>query len=157
MLKTRSIALSLTVAVFAVLGAGCQSGAEDAPAAVAAGRVAADNTAEICDAFRHFEVDHLDKPAPTASAGAGNSLDGSLESFDTIAAADMKKLADRAIDPTVSTQLKAIATQISVLAGQGSGKTYDQVELANPEVFAAGGQAWVALEGRCGKAIIPTP
>lgn len=142
MLKTRSIALSLTVAAFAILGAGCQSGAADAPATAAA-----DNTAEICDAFRHFEVDHRDKPAPT----------GSLESFDAIAAADMTKLADRATDPTVSTHLKAIATQISALADQGAGQTYDQVALANTAVFTAGGQAWVALEGRCGKAIIPTP
>jgi len=148
MLKTRSVALSLAVAAFAVLGAGCQSKAGDVPAAAAAGRAAAGNTAEVCDAFRHFEVDHLDKSAPAAPA------DG--RSFDTVAAADMKKLADRATDPTVSAQLKAIATQIAVLAGQGSGKTYDQVEQANPEVFAAGGNAWVALEGRCGKAVIPT-
>jgi hypothetical protein len=144
--KTRSIALSLTVAAFAVLGAGCQNGAGDGPAAAATGRVAADNTAEVCDAFRHFEVDHLDQPAA-----------GAVESFDTVAAADMKKLADRATDATVSGQLTAIAAQISALAEQGSGRTYDQVELANPEVFAAGGKAWVALEGRCGKAIIPTP
>ena len=139
MLKTRSIALSLTVAAFAVLGTGCQSRAELAPAA------AADNTAEICDAFRHFEVDHLDQPT------AGDS------SFDTIAAADMRKLADRATDPAVSTQLTAITSQISVLADQGSGRTYDEVELAHPQVVAAGGQAWVALEARCGKAVIPTP
>jgi hypothetical protein len=140
MLKTRSIALSLTVAALAFLGAGCQSRAEMAPPAAAA-----DNTAEICDAFRHFEVDHLDEPA------AGDS------SFDTIAAADMRKLADRATDPAVSADLTAITTQISVLADQGSGRTHDQVELAHPEIFAAGGQAWVALEGRCGKAVIPAP
>jgi hypothetical protein len=103
-------------------------------------------TLTVADAFRHFEVDHLDQPA-----------DGPVESFDTVAAADMKKLADRATDATVSGQLTAIAAQISALAEQGSGRTYDQVELANPEVFAAGGKAWVALEGRCGKAIIPTP
>jgi hypothetical protein len=142
MLKTRSIALSLTVAAFAVLGAGCQSRAEMVPPAAAA---TADNTAEICDAFRHFEVDHLDEPA------AGDS------SFDTVAAADMRKLADRATDPAVSAHLTAITTQISVLAAQGSGRTYAEVELAHPQVFAAGGKAWVALEGHCGKAIIPTP
>jgi hypothetical protein len=141
MLKTRSIVLSLTVAAVAVLGAGCQRPDEVAPAAA----VTADNTTEICDAFRHFEVDHLDEPA------AGDS------SFDTVAAADMRELAGRATDPAVSAQLTAITTQISVLAGQGSGRTYDQVELAHPQVFAAGGQAWVALEGRCGKAVIPTP
>lgn len=152
MLNTRSIALSLTVVAFAVLGAGCQRGVAETPAAAAA-----DNTAEVCDAFRHFEVDHLDKPASSAPADAGDSLDGALESFNAVAAADMKKLADRATDPTVSAQLKAVTAQISTLAGQGSGKTYDQVELANPEVFAAGGKAWVALEARCGKAIIPTP
>ncbi|RSM62048.1 hypothetical protein DMB66_23090 [Actinoplanes sp. ATCC 53533] len=155
MLKTRSVALSLAVATFAVLGAGCQNQAEDVPAAAGAGRAAAGNTAEVCDAFRHFEVDHLDQPAPAASADAGGSQD--VRSFNAIAAADMKKLADRATDPAVSAQLKAIATQISVLADQKPGKAYDQVELANPEVFAAGGKAWVALEDRCGKAIIPTP
>jgi hypothetical protein len=147
MVKTRSIALSLTVAAFGVLGAGCQSGAEEARPAAAA----ADNTAEICDAFRHFEVDHLDKPA-----AAGDNLDSNLQSFDTVAAADMKKLAGRATDSTVAAQLSAISTQISLLAG-GSGKTYDQVALANPDAFTAGGKAWVALEGRCGKAIVPTP
>lgn len=79
------------------------------------------------------------------------------ESFDTVAAADMRKLAERATDPAVSTQLTAVTTRISVLAERGAGQTYDQVELANREVFAAGGEAWVALEGRCGKAIIPSP
>jgi 1-deoxy-D-xylulose 5-phosphate reductoisomerase len=150
MLKIRSVALSFTVATFAVLGAGCQNAAEHAPPAAATGRAAADNTAEICDSFRNFEVDHRDKPAP---AKAGDSL----TSFNTIAAADMKELAARATDPTVSAQLKAITAQVSILADQESGKTYDQVELANPEVFAAGGKAWVALEGRCGKAVIPSP
>jgi hypothetical protein len=140
MLKTRSVALCLAVAAFAVLGAGCQSGAGEAQAPAAA----ADNTAEICDTFRHFEVDHLDTPAR-------------LGSFDAIAAADLRKLADRATDPTVSAQLAAVTAQVTALADQGSGRTYDQVALANPEAFAAGGQAWVALEGRCGKAIIPTP
>jgi hypothetical protein len=152
MLKARSIALSLTVAAFAVLSAGCQSQAGDVRGTAAPGTAAADNTTEICDAFRHFEMNHLDTPASTGPADA----DGT-GSFDTVAAADMGKLADRATDPAVSAQLKAITTQISVLADQSSGKTYDQVELANREVFAAGGQAWVALEGRCGKAIIPTP
>lgn len=144
MLKNRSIALSLIVTACAVLGAGCQRGGQDAPAPAAAGRAAADNTAEVCDAFRHFEVDHMGKS------------DDSVESFNTTAAADLKKLADRATDPTMSTQLKAIASQVSLLARQRAGKTYDQVALDNPEVFAAGGKAWVALEGRCGKAIIPT-
>ena len=138
MLKIRSIALCLTVAAAAALGAGCQNKAVEAPKAAAA---AVDNTVEICEAFRHFEVDHLDTP----------------ESFDTVAAADMRKLAERATDPAVSTQLTAVTTQLSVLAERGAGQTYDQVELANREVFTAGGKAWVALEGRCGKAIIPSP
>src|SRR5690349_7462885 len=118
MLSARSIALSLTVATFAVLGAGCQSRAAMAPPAAAA-----DNTAEICDACRHFELDHLDEPS------AGDS------SFHTIAVADMRKLAERATDPAISGHLAAVTTQISVLAEQGSGRTYDEVELAHPRVF----------------------
>jgi hypothetical protein len=70
----------------------------------------------------------------------------------------MTKLAGRATDATVAADLKAVAAQFSVLADQAStAKTMDEIEKANPEVFTAGGQAWVSLEARCGKAIVPTP
>jgi hypothetical protein len=160
MLKSRSIVLSLTVATFAVLGAaGCQVRADDVSAAAAAGRAPADNTAETCTAFRNFEMDHLDKPAPAASVATGSGdLDAYLTAFNATAAADMTKLAGKASDPAVAGQLKAIASQIAVLAEPASsGKTYDQVAAAHQDVFTAGGNAWVALEDRCGKAIIPTP
>ena len=135
---SRTIALSLTFAALAALGAGCQGRPSAASAAVA------DNTAEICNAFRHFEVDHQ---------GAGDSLG----SFHGIWADGMTKLADRATDPTVSAQLRAVAAQVTVLAEDPSADSYDDVERANPEVFAAGGKAWVSLEARCGAAVIPAP
>jgi hypothetical protein len=156
MLKSRSIVLSLTVATFAVLGAaGCQGRADEVSAVAAAGRAPADNTAETCAAFRNFEMDHLDKPS---AATGTDDLKAYLTAFDATAAADMTKLAGKASDPAVAGQLKAIASQIAVLAEQeSSGRTYDQVAQAYPDVFTAGGKAWVALEDRCGKAIIPTP
>lgn len=134
----RTIALSLTFAAMAALGAGCQGQPSAASAAVS------DNTAEICAAFRHFEVDHQ---------GAGDSL----AAFHGIWADGMTKLAGRATDPTVATQLRAVATQFTVLAKEAPAASSDEVERANPEVFAAGGKAWVSLEARCGKAVIPTP
>lgn len=155
MLKSRSIVLSLTVATFAVLGAaGCQGRTDDVSAVAPA-----DNTAETCTAFRNFEMDHLDKPAPAASVATGSGdLDAYLTAFNATAAADMTKLAGKASDPVVAGQLKAVASQIAVLAEPASsGKTYDQVAAAHPDVFTVGGNAWVALEDRCGKAIIPTP
>lgn len=128
MLKSRSIVLSLTVAALAVPGAaGCQGMADDVPAVAAAGRVPAGNTAETCAAFRNFELDHLDKPAPGAAAGDGD-LDAYLRAFNATAAADMTKVAGQATDPAVAGQLKAVASQIAVLAEPGSaGRTYDQV------------------------------
>jgi hypothetical protein len=139
----RTITLSMTLAAVAVLGAGCQNSLRSPQHNdAAAARPATDNTQAMCDAFRNFELDHRDAPGP--------------ESFNTVAATAMTKLADRATDPAVATDLRAVATQISTLAARPD-LTYDQAEKANPGIFTAGGQAWMSLESRCGKAVIPTP
>jgi hypothetical protein len=142
----RITALSLSICAFAVLGAGCQ-GADTAAAAKPDPNAAAkaDNRAEICDDFRHIEVSH-------------HNDTGDLKTFNAAIAADLTSMAARATDPTITAQLRAVSAQYTVLADQiMSAKDLDQVEKANPAVFTAGNQAWVDLESRCGKALIPTP
>lgn len=104
-----------------------------------------DNTTRVCEEFRTFEVKYQ---------GAGDSL----ADFHRTWATDMRKLADQATDEKVAGELRAVAAQSATLAEKvPSTATYDEAEKQAPEVFKAGGEAWVALESRCGKAIIPTP
>lgn len=134
----RTIALSLAVTAVAVLSSGCGA-ALSMPVPAESG-----TSAEICHEFRNFEVDHRDDP-------------DYLASYSVIWSDGMTQLADRAGDPVTAGHLRSIATQFAALGEAEANGTLDQVEQEHPDVFAAGEQAWVAMEAQCGAAVVPTP